>query len=302
MHVAHPTWSGQLQISLVSFGVKLFPATSAASQISFHEIDRETGERVRRQSVVENNRPIDRSQIVKGYEYHKGKYLIIDPEEIDALRLPTKRALEISQFVAAAEIDPSFFDRPYFVVPEDDEQTQAYQVIREALQASGKAGLGEVSFDRREHLVAIVPQMGKHARGLMAYTLRYAGELRKPDEYFSSIGAATVDADQLALAKELIRRRTHVFDASDFKDDYETALQKMLDAKLKNEPLAREEEEARPEKVVNLMEALRRSIGEKNGKAPAKRAAASARKGRAIPAKKGPVPVRPAAASHRRSA
>jgi DNA end-binding protein Ku len=291
--VAHPSWSGQLQISLVSFGVRFFPATGGAGTVSFHEIDRETGERVRHLNVVDNNRPIERSQIIKGYEYRKNKYVTLDPDEIASLRIPSKHSLAIAQFVPIAEIDPAFFERPYFVVPADDQQMQAYSVVREALRESGKAGIGEVSFDRREHLVAIMPQRDKKAPGLMAYTLRYVEELRNAEEYFPPMKVQAVDADQLDLAKELIQRHTRKFRPEDFVDDYETALRELVEAKVKHTPLPREEREAKPEKVVNLMDALRRSIGQKNAK-PAKKPPARSQK-------KGPVLVKRRTQSRRAS-
>lgn len=270
----HPSWSGQLQISLVSFGVKFFPATSALSQVSFHEIDRESGERVRRLSVVENSRPIERAQVVKGYEYAKNKYVTFEPGEIDAVRIPSKHSLEIKQFVPATDIDPAYFDRPYFVVPADEHQAQAYVVVREAMRELEKAGLGEVSFDRREHLVAILPQKGEHARGLMAYTLRYAAELRGPDEAFASIPSVAIDPEQLSLAEELIRRNTHEFRPAEFADDYEAALHELIDAKLKHVPLPKEEPVVSKGKMIDLMDALRRSVeGEgKPARKPVRRA------------------------------
>lgn len=302
--MARPYWSGQIQISLVSFGVKLFVATEAASQISFHQIDRNTGERVRHQNVVKEDAaserssesPVDRSDIVKGYEYRKGEYVTIEPDEIAKLRIPSKRTIEIEQFVDVSEIDPGFFEKPYFVVPENETQGHAFAVIRKALLESGKAGLGEVAFAGREHLIALMPPSDEKELGLMAYSLRYGAELRDAAQYFSDIKDEKVDSDQLSLAKELIQRKTAKFDPSKFKDDYEAALKKLVEAKVKHEPLPVDEEAPKRSNVINLMDALRRSVGE--GKAGSRKppAASHERKpvARASTKKPGPKLVRPA--------
>lgn len=260
--MARPYWSGHLQISLVSFAVRLFPATEAASEIALHQIDRKTGERIRHRNVAPDEETVDKSDIVKGYEYRKGEYVTLEPDEIANLRIPSKRTLEIVQFVDISEIDPPFFESPYFVVPENGEQAQAFAVIQKALRETGKAGLGEVAFAGREHLIALMPPSDTKSRGLMAYTLRYAEELRDAADYFSEIKAQTIDKDQLMLAKELIRRSTAKFDARKFKDDYEVALRELIDAKIKHEPVPQEDKAPKRAKVINLMDALRRSVGE----------------------------------------
>src|SRR5215469_18555492 len=174
--MARPYWSGQLQISLVSFGVRLYTAIESKSQISFHEIDRRTGERIRHQNVTEAEGPVERSDIVKGYEYSKGEYVMLEPKELEKVRIPTKRVIELRQFVDQDDIDFEYFEKPYFVTPEDEDQANTFHVVREALAETRKAGLGEVAFGGREHLVALMPAAGKDAKGMMAYTLRYADE------------------------------------------------------------------------------------------------------------------------------
>lgn len=260
--MARPYWSGHIQISLVSFGVSLFPATESASEITFHQIDRKTGERIRHRNVSEDRGPVDRADIVKGYEYRKGEYVTVEPEEIAHLRIPSKKTLEIVQFVDVKEIDPEFFEKPYFVVPESGSQAQAFAVIQKALRDSGKAGLGEAAFGGREHLVALMPPQDSKSRGLMAYTMRYAAELRKPADYFGDIKDVEVDKDQLSLAKELIRRNTHPFNPSKFVDDYEVALRELIEAKIEHQPIPQEEKTPKRAKVINLMDALRQSVGE----------------------------------------
>lgn len=260
--MARPYWSGQIQISLVSFGVSLFSATEAASQIAFHQIDRKTGERVRHKNVAQDQEAVERADIVKGYEVSKGEYVTLEPEEIARLRMPSKKTLEIVQFINIDEIDPAFFEKPYFVVPQNDAQEQAFAVIQQALRDTGKAGLGEAAFSGREHLIAIMPPTDPKSRGLMAYTMRYQAELRDASEYFSGIKEHSIDKDQLSLAKELIQRSTAKFVPSKFKDNYEVALRELIDAKIEHQPLPQEEKAPRRGKVINLMDALRQSVSE----------------------------------------
>ncbi len=297
--MARPYWSGQVTISLVSFGVKLFVATESKSDIKFHQIDRRTGERVRHQKVlasaIENGAEeaapqeavVGKSEIVKGYEYSKGQYVTIEPEELAQLRVPSKHTMEVAQFVNEDEIDPEYFEKPYFVVPENDSQTEAFLTVRKALQDTKKIAITKIAFGGREHVVALAPA-GKEGMsdteehgGMMAYTMRYAAELRKPAEYFSDIKHMSVDKESLDLAKELIKRRSGKFDPEKFVDGYEVAVKELVNAKLKHLPIPRDEEVAPPRgKVINLMDALRKSVtsGAKatETEAPAKRASKKA--------------------------
>jgi len=268
--MARPYWSGQIQISLVQFGVKLFVATEAKSDLHFHQIDRKTGERVRHQKVLssamdtapdEAAAPVEKSQIVKGYEYSKGHYVQIEPEELAHLRVPSKHTMEVTQFVDEAEVDPAYFEKPYFVVPENDAQAEAFLTVRKALLDTGKIALSKIAFGGREHIVAIAPAGDGPSGGMMAYTMRYGAELRKPTEYFGEIRKHTVDADSLALAKELIKRKTAPFDPDKFVDGYEVAVKELVDAKLKHLPIPKDAAPAPHRgKVVSLMDALRSSI------------------------------------------
>jgi DNA end-binding protein Ku len=255
-----PFWSGQIQISLVSFGIKLFPAIEAKSEIRFHELSRKTGERIRHQKVSEDEGPVDSSDVVKGYEYRKGEYVTIEPDEIEHLRIPSRHTLEVTQFVDLKEIDPEFFERPYFVVPENDVQAEAFAVVRKALQMTKKAGLGKIAFGGREHLVAVSAPSDDKLAGMMAYTMRYAEEVRDPAKYFGEIKKTSVDEDQLSLAKELIKRKATKFVPEKFKDEYEAALRELVDAKVKHAPIPREEPARKTAKVINLMDALRKSV------------------------------------------
>ncbi len=311
--MARPYWSGQISISLVSFSVKLFVATEAKSQISFHQINRATGERVRYQKVTASVAEAQQTQqdsgddaptaaptvrndeIVKGYEYQKGQYVTLEPSELANLRVPSKHSMEVTQFVDAADIDPEYFEKPYFVVPENDSQTQAFTVIRQALKETKKIALSKIAFAGREHVVAIAPTQDDAMGGMMAYIMRYAEELRDPKDYFRDIKKVEVDEDSLDLAKTLIKKRAAKFDPEKFVDGYEVALKELVQAKIEHAPIPHDEALAAPRgKVVSLMDALRKSIGEDGdtAEAPAakkKPAKAAAAKGIALVKGKSPA-------------
>lgn len=270
--MARPFWSGQVQISLVSFGVKLFPAVEARSEIRFHQIDRKSGERVRHQKVSagDDAQPVEKQDIVKGYEYSKGEYIQIDPAEIANLRIPSRHTLEVQQFVDLKELDPSFFEKPYFVIPESDAQAEAFAVVRKALADTHKAGLGKIALSGREHLMAIAAPTDNDLPGLMAYTLRFAAELRSAREYFAGIKTPAIQEEPLELAKELIRRKTAKFEPEKFTDQYEAALRELIEARMKHVPVPAEPKPAAHGKVVNLMDALRQSVGGPGKKPPAR--------------------------------
>ncbi len=278
--MARPYWSGQIQISLVSFGVKLFVATEAKSEIRFHQISRSTGERVKYQKVQASaaeqqeatgeDTPaaarVEKNDIVKGYEYTKGQYVTIEPEEIAHLRVPSKHVVAIEQFVGLEELPPEYLEKPYFVTPENEAQTEAFATVREALRKSRKAALGKIAFSGREHVLALTADDDDNLRGMMAYTMRYQEELRDPREYFADIRKIDVQSDSLDLAMELIKRKTSKFDASKFKDGYEIALRELVEAKVHHAPVPQDEPVAPARgKVVNLMDALRKSVASDTG-------------------------------------
>ncbi len=273
---ARPYWSGHIQISLVSFGVKLFTATESKSEIRFHQLSRKTGERIKYQKTSAGEEgAVDNSDIVKGYEYSKGQYVTIEPEEIANLRIASKHTMEVKQFVDEAEIDPAYFEKPYFVVPDGDAQAEAFAVVREALRKTAKIALGKIAFSGREHLVAISAPTDEKLLGMMAYVMRYAEELRNPAGYFAEIRPVAVEEDQLALAEELIKRKSGKFDPEKFKDEYEVALRAMVEAKVQNAPVPYDEPAPTSAKVINLMDALRKSV-ERDTAAPPKKAPARA--------------------------
>jgi DNA end-binding protein Ku len=199
-----PYWSGRIQVSLVSFGVQLYTATEYKTAISFHQISRSTGERVRHQKVLESSVEkysegpavaVEKDEIVKGYEYQKGQYVIIEPSELENLKVPSKHTIEVTQFVEASELLPEYIEKPYFVVPEKD-SVEAFTVIRKALQKTGRVAIGKVSFSGRENIVAVRAAGEGETGGMMAYTLRSANELRSSTEYFRDIKPAEVNASR----------------------------------------------------------------------------------------------------------
>lgn len=274
-----PTWSGSLQISLVSIAVKIFPASNTGNSVEFHQIDKKTHQRVHHRNVDESG-DVEKADVVKGYEYAKNKYVEVDPEELKTLRLPTATTMQIKQFIKADTLPPSLFDRPYFVAPKEESQNKALSMMRRALRETSTYGIGEIAFGGREHLVAIAAPLDAKQKGLMLYTLRYAEELREPKSALSGITDSSVASDELALAKQLIEKSTSRLDLSAYKDDYEAAVKKLVDAKRKGKPLPEEEAPTPAPKVVNIMDALRSSlaVGKKPRRASAKKKATKRRK------------------------
>jgi DNA end-binding protein Ku len=298
--MARPLWSGTIQISLVGFAVEIYPATSTTRPISFHEIDRNTLSRVRRANVSAGPAPaeeaageeaeeaarssslhiappardkgeqeaaqhtVDRADIVKGYEYEKGKYAIVEPEELKNLRLAGKKTIEISQFASAGEINPALYEKPYFVMPKAGPQAVAFAVMRQSMAEGGMVGVGEIVFSGRQHLMTLSPPKDPQQPGMMLYTLRFAAELRDASDYATNTESKPADAAQLRLAKQLIEAYTQPFEVSRFKDHYEEALRELVEAKIKNLPVPEPETEKKPPKVVDLMEALRKSLAQVN--------------------------------------
>jgi DNA end-binding protein Ku len=293
--VGRPYWSGQMKISLVSFGIQLYPAINNRAGVTFHQIDRESGQRVHHRNVVDQDDAIEPSQIVKGYEYTKGKYLMIEPDELKKLRIPTKSVMEVRQFVDFADLPPALFEKPYFVRPDMKESVEAFAIVRKAMEENRKAALGEIAFGGREHLIAIAVPPEHPEKGMMAYTLRYADELRKAEDYFADLpdfGALKIDKKQLTMANELVRAYSEPLKLEEFRDDYEQALRELVEARQKNVPLPMAEDKAKPTKVINLMDALRESVTQaKRPAAGEKRPPASEKRSPKTAAKKGPVLV-----------
>jgi DNA end-binding protein Ku len=285
--MARPYWSGRIQVSLVSFGVQLYVATESKNQISFHQISRSTGERIRHQKVLASaaesesevaGAAVGKDEIVKGYEYRKGEYILIEPSELENLKVPSKHTIDVSQFVTMDELRPEYVEKPYYVVPENDGQAEAFAVVRKALQKSGKVAIGKVSFAGRENIIAIRPAGDDAHGGMMAYTLRYSNELRKEQEYFRDLKAVEINEESLELAEALIAKKSTKLDLSKFEDGYEVAVKQLIDAKMNNLPVPKDEVAEPKGKVVNLMDALRKSLGgaeSGSGKGVPKKPAAS---------------------------
>ncbi|KKC35257.1 DNA repair protein [Devosia epidermidihirudinis] len=262
MPVSRPIWKGQLRLSLVSIAVELFSATKPNAKPSFRQIHEPSGKPINYEKVVAGIGPVDKDEIMKGFEYEKGDYVLLTDDEIDAVKLETRKTLELTQFVDAHEIDPIYFDKPYFVVPADELAEDAFRVIRDALRASKKVGLGQLALRGKEYLVAVQPT----GTGLLMETLHYEDEIRKADPFFSSISAKKADEDLLEVATALIDKKTAKFDAGIFKDHYQAALRELIGRKLKSKgkrvSTKEEEPEERPSgsNVVDLMAALKSSL------------------------------------------
>ena len=258
---ARPYWTGYLKLSLVTISVRLYTATSERERVRFHQIHEPSGERVRQQLVVPGLGPVERDDIVKGFEYEKGHYVTVDPEDLKRLRLETTDTIDIVEFVEA--VDPIYFDAPYYLVPDGNVAEEGYRVIREALSQSGKIAVGQVVINGQERIIAIRPL----GTGLLGNALRYQDEIRKPEDFFGGIAAAAVDEDQLAIMEQIIARKTKAFDPGKFVDHYQTALRELIDEKLEGKVPAKTPEH-RPAQVIDLMEALKRSLAEEQ-KSPA---------------------------------
>jgi DNA end-binding protein Ku len=259
---ARPLWSGQLRLSLVSLAVDLYAATKSGARISFRQIHEPTGKRIRYEKVVPGVGPVDRDEIMKGYEFEKDRFVLLEPEEVDAVKLESKRTFELVQFVGACEIPPLYFDRPYYLVPADELAEDAYRVVRDALRDSGKVGIGQITLRGKEYIAA-VKDCGD---GLLLETLHYPDEIREADPLFSGIGDEEVQEDLLDVATALIDKKTAAFDAAAFKDNYTIALRELIERKRKNKStkkLTAEDEEEPPstqDNVIDLMAALKKSL------------------------------------------
>jgi DNA end-binding protein Ku len=277
MPATRPIWKGQLRLSLVSIPVELFSAARRGAQPSFRQIHEPTGKPIHYEKVVAGVGPVDKDEIIKGFEYEKGDYVLLTDEEIDAVKLETRKTLELTQFVGACEIDPIYYDKTYFVVPTDELAEDAFRVIRDALRKTEKVGLGQLSMRGKEYLAAIKPS----GTGLMLETLHYEDEIRKADPFFSQISGKKAEAELLEVATALIEKKTAPFNAGAFKDHYQNALRSLIKRKLKSKgrKITASEDEAaeRPsgENVVDLMAALKQSLegGGKKKAAPGKASA-----------------------------
>ena len=289
---ARPSWRGQIRLALVAIPVEIFPATKAGRSIAFHQIHEPSGQRVKYEKIVPGIGPVDRDEILKGYEVEKGEYVLLDPEEIEKVKLDSRKTLELTQFVDLSDIDPIYYDKPYYVVPADDLAEEAFVVLRDALRQAKKVGIGQLAMRGQEYVVSLKAC----GRGMVLETLRYADEVNKAASYFRDISDAKPDPDLLELAQTLIDKKSSDFDASVFENRYIDALKALIaeKQKKKGKRVIQDNSADAPTKgsnVIDLMAALKKSLdtGDRTpAKAPAKKAAAKK------PAAKKP-PAKPAA-------
>lgn len=269
-------WKGHIRLALVSFPVRLYAATSSTERISLHRIHKDTHERVRIQNVVPDEGPVERDDIVMGYEYDRDKYVPVTDEELESIEVESKHTIDLTRFVELSDIDPIYFDRPYFVAPDGDMATEAFVTIRDALRASKKVALGQIVLAKRERIVAIQAC----GNGMLLETLRFADEVREADAYFDDIEDVSVSSDQIEMAETLIAARSGAFQPDSFVDHYQKELRALIEAKLKGRDVAPPKSgKAKSSNVINLMDALKASLekGEDKpaGKRPAKASAAT---------------------------
>jgi DNA end-binding protein Ku len=249
-------WKGFLRLSLVTCPIALYPATSEREKIHFHQINRKTGNRIQYKKVdADTHREVDRNDIIKAYEKSKGEYIPLEPEELEAVAIESKRTIEIDQFVPRKEIDELYFANPYYIVPDGGAGAEAFAVIRDAIEDERMMALGRVVFTSREHIIGLETR----GKGIMGITLRYPYEVRDEKDYFGDIPNERVKKDMLDLAKHIIKTKTGHFKPDNFEDRYEEALKELLRKKDKGEKIEAPVE-PRHDNVINLMDALRQSV------------------------------------------
>jgi DNA end-binding protein Ku len=259
------SWKGRLKLSLVTAAVRLAPASSEASRIRFNQLNAKTGNRLKQLMVdAETGEEVARDDIIKGYEYAKGRYVEVTDDELDKVRLESTHTIDIERFVDAAEIKQVYRNTPYYVMPDGNVADEAYIVIREAMAKEGKAAIGRVTLSSREHPVLIEP-CGK---GMALTTLRPEREVRQAKDFFDDIPDIEIEPDLMDMAETLIQKKFGHFEPKQFVDRYQEALRELVEAKVAGAEPAQAEEE-RPAKVINLMDALKKSLSAEGGTAAA---------------------------------
>lgn len=254
-----PSWQGHLKLSLVTCPVALYTATNSGGDVHFHLINPATNNRIKMITTDPDTGPIERSELVKGYEISKGEYIILTDEEIKSVKLESTKTIDIERFVPEAEIDRIYWDNPYFLAPDGEMAQEAFNVIRAAMEKSGQIALGRIVLATRERILALEPR----GKGILAYTIRSDAEVRKPDEIFDSIANAKPDPEMIAIAEKIIEQREGPFDPSQFVDRYEQALKTLIADKQKGRKVT-EVDEGETTNVVDLMAALRASLAAKD--------------------------------------
>jgi DNA end-binding protein Ku len=252
-------WKGQLRLALVSIPVRLLTALEREKQINFHQVHRESKQRIRYEKVAPGVGPVEQEDIVHGYEVEPGDYVLLEDDELEKLKLATRHTIELVQFVDACEIDPLYFDRPYFLLPDGEDADEGYRVVRDALREEKKVGIGQLTLRGRENLIALKAS----GKGMMIETLRYAEEIKNVDKVFDDIGASRLRQDLIHMAKDLIRQRSSPFDPSAYKNHYAEALRELVQSKVKGGKSVAVGEDELVEsrgKVIDFTEALKRSV------------------------------------------
>lgn len=294
---ARASWKGYLKLSLVSCAVALYPASTSSERVSFHNLNRATGNRLKQQMVdSETEEEVDREDRVKGFEFSKGHYVVVEDEDLEKVQIESSHTIEVDRFVPADEIDEVYLDGSHYLTPDDKVAEEAFAVIREAMEQEKVVGLARLVLSRRERIVALQPR----GKGILVTTLRFASEVRDDAQYFDPISEVAIDEEMMDLASHIISRKKGHFHPETFEDRYESAVVEMLRAKQQGHEIKAPAEE-KPSNVVSLMDALRRSVdgdkpapdGAKAGKGSAKDAKptpkASARRPAASGAKRPPA-------------
>ena len=284
---ARAYWQGQIRLALVSIPVEIYSATKSGAQVAFHQIHEPSGQRIKYEKVAPGVGPVDTDEIMKGFEIEKGEYVLLEQDEIDAVKLESKKTLELTQVVDAHEIDVLYYEKPYFVVPADDLAEEAFIVLREALRRTKKVGLGQLAMRGREYVVSLKPC----GRGMVLETLRYADEVHRAQGYFRDIPDDKPDADLLDLAEALIEKKAAAFDPSEFHDRYVDALKGLIERKRKAKGRKIIEDKGGDDarsgsNVVDLMAALKKSMEKPGAAAAEKKPAAKKAPAKRAPAKK----------------
>lgn len=270
-------WTGNLRLSLVTIPIRLYPATSSERKIDLHQIHEPTGKRIRYQKVAPGVGPVESEEIIKGYEYEKGKYVLLDQKEIDELKLESKQTIELVRFVEPSAIDPRYYERPYYLLPDGDAGEEGYAIMQRALKQANKVGIGQLILRGQSNIVALEPC----GRGLLLEILRHADEVKAADAFFEEVPEVKVDKEALELAIELIERKAGKFEPDKIKDEYTEAVWELINAKIEHRAPTVVTGEAPSAKVINIMDALKKSVKAKGKQvAPSKgqqgkRAAAS---------------------------
>jgi DNA end-binding protein Ku len=270
-------WKGYLKLSLVTCPVALYPASSQADKTHFHQINRKTGNRLRQQMVdEETGKTVDKDQKGRGYEVSKGKYVEIEPEELEAVEIESTHTIDIDTFVPEEEIDKRYYERPYYIAPNAKSGEEAFAVIRDAMKDKGRVALARIVFANREHIMAIEPW----GKGLLGTTLRYDYEVRDESEAFKGIPSPRVPKEMVQLAAHILDKKSGHFDPAKFKDEYELALRKLVKRKAGGKTIERPEPTEDRSNVIDLMAALRESVGRGGQKAPVKKKKGKSQGGR----------------------